>query len=72
MVFREVAAVSAFDAENAVEPIEVIQVAGENAKNFELEPAHFQNNQDETDRKENTGRKAVDRVLAECDRGVSQ
>src|SRR5882672_9577288 len=35
------AAVCAIDAEKAVEPIEMIQVAGENAENFQLEPSHL-------------------------------
>ena len=65
-------AIGAIDSEETIKPVEMIQEAGEDAENFELEPAHFQNNQDETDRQEDTGGKAVYRVLAERDRSVSQ
>ncbi|HTC77396.1 MAG TPA: hypothetical protein VK657_02215, partial [Terriglobales bacterium] len=51
VVLLEVPAVSALDAEKSVEPIEMIQVAGENAEDFELEPAHFQDDGDKTDGK---------------------
>ncbi len=71
MVLLEVAAVSSLDAEDAIEPIEMIQVTRKNAEDFELEPAHFQNNGNKTNRKENTGGQAIDRVLTKSDRGIS-
>ena len=49
VVFGKGTAVSALEAEELVEPIEMIEVAGEDAENFELEPAHFQDNADKSD-----------------------
>src|ERR1700687_122944 len=72
MVFLKVAAMGTFDAEDAVEPIEVIQVAGENAENFELEPAHFQDNGNKTDGKNYAGGQAVDGVLTQCHSGITK
>src|SRR5258705_4517065 len=66
MVFLEVAAVGPFDAKDAVEPIEMIEVTGENAENFEFEPTHFQDNADQTDGKNYSGGQAVDGVLTQC------
>jgi len=51
----------------AVEPIEMIQVAGENAENFQLEPSHLLGRWRLADGQENAGREAVDSVLAERD-----
>src|SRR6266852_428784 len=66
VVLLEVPAVSALDAENSVEPIEMIQVAGENAEDFELEPAHFQDNGNKTDGQNYAGEQAVHGVLTQC------
>src|SRR6266567_7244861 len=66
VVLLEVPAVSALDAEDAVEPVEMIQVAGENAEDFELEPAHFQDDGNQADGEKHAGRKAVDSVLTQC------
>ena len=71
-VFLEVTAVSALDAKEAVKPIEMIQVAGKDAEDLELEPAHFENDGNKTDGEEDTGGQAVDGVLAQRDRCVSQ
>jgi len=54
-VFLEVTAVSALDAKEAVKPIEMIQVAGKDAEDLELEPAHFENDGNKTDGQEDTG-----------------
>src|SRR6266446_3345711 len=66
VVLLEVPAVSALDAENSVEPVEMIQIAGENAENFELEPTQFQDNGNKTDGKNYAGGQAVDGVLTQC------
>jgi len=72
MVLLEVTAVSTLDAEDAVEPIKMIQVAGENAEDFELEPSHFQDDGDKADGKKYAGRKAVDGVLTQRDSGIAE
>ena len=72
VVLLEVPAVSALDAEKSVEPIEMIQVAGENAEDFELEPAHFQDDGDKTDAKNYAGGQAVDGVLTQCHGRVTE
>src|SRR5437016_13578404 len=72
VVLLEGPAVRPLDAENSVEPIEMIQVAGENAEDFELEPAHFQDDRNQSDGEKHAGRKAVDSVLAERHCGVTQ
>src|SRR5216684_246250 len=66
MVLLEVATVSTLDAKDAVEPVEMIQVAGENAEDFELEPAHFQDNGNKTDGQNYAGGQAVHGVLTQC------
>ena len=53
----------AVGAEDFVEPIEMIEVAGENAEDFEFEPAHFQNDGDQSDREEHTCEQSVDGAL---------
>ncbi len=72
MILLEVATLSSFDAEDAVEPIKMIQVAGENSEDFEFEPAHFQDDRNETDGEKHAGRKAVNGVLAEGDGSVAK
>ncbi len=72
LVFVEVAAVSPFDTEDAVEPIKVIQVAGKNTEDFELEPAHFQDDGDKTDGKNYARDQAVDGVLTQRHGGVTE
>ena len=57
----------ALDAEDAVEPVEMIEIGRENAENFELEPAHLKNNRDEADGKHRSRGETVDGVLAQCD-----
>src|SRR6267378_3374681 len=71
-VFREVTAVSPFDTEDAEKPIEMIQVAGENAEYFKLEPTHFQDNGNKTDGKDRAGSQTVHGVLTQRDGRVTQ
>ena len=72
MVLLEVTALSSFDAEDAIQPIEMIQVAGENSEDFEFEPTHSQDDRNESDGKKHAGRETVDRVLAQSDSGVTK
>ncbi len=63
VIFGEEAAMRAVGAEDFVKPIEMIEVAGEDAENFELEPTHFQDNGDEADRKDHAGEQSIDGAL---------
>src|SRR5277367_1570024 len=51
VIFGKVAAVRAIGTEEMVEPIKMIDVAGEDAENFQFEPAHFEDDSDQADGK---------------------
>jgi hypothetical protein len=70
--FGKGAALRALDAKNAVEPIEMVEIAGEDAKNFKLEPTHFENDADEANGEDHSGGQAVNSILAQCDGGVAE
>src|SRR5580704_10169512 len=50
VIFGESAAVRAVGTEDFVEPVEMIEVAGENTEDFQFEPAHLQHNRYKADR----------------------
>src|SRR5689334_679779 len=72
VVLRKVAAVRTLCAENPVEPIQMIEIAGENAENFQLEPAHLEDDPDQSDRQHHTRREAVDCALAQTACQITQ
>src|SRR5207249_6291319 len=52
-------------AEKVIEPVKMREIGRENAENFQLKPAHPQDNGHQANRQKHTGGKAVDIVLTE-------
>ncbi len=62
----------AVDSQQAIQPIQVIQVRREDAENFELVPFHFQNDGYQPDGENHASGKAVNGVMAQCDGRVTE
>src|SRR5437660_8323719 len=53
------------DAKETVQPVEMREICGKNAEDFQLEPAHFQDDGHQADRQEDAGAQAIHAVLAQ-------
>ena len=62
----------AVGAEKVIEPVKMREIGRENAENFQLKPAHPQDNGHQANRQKHTGGKAVDIVLTERHGEIAQ
>ena len=72
VVFGEGLSLSALWAQQAVEPIEMVEIRSQNAEAFKFEPAELENDRDEPTGKNYSGRETVHGVVTQRDRCVRQ
>ena len=72
MILGKGVSLRSVDAEETVQPVEVREICRQNAENFQLEPAHFQDDGHQTDRQEDAGAQAIHAVLAQTYREIAE
>ena len=66
VILRKSTAPRAVHAEEAIEPIEMREISGEDAEHFQFEPAHFQDDGHQADSQKDSSAQAVNAVLAQA------